>query len=586
MACSQSGGPLQKKCPCSQNIQLVWKAIQIILIGFWVFFMRDTDAYYSVYLICAAAAMACVLKNERAPLCDSWKKSLVLLIFALWFASTTVLANYRLFIVKPFLERFFSAVAAFLGGTAAGYNIIWCAAVGIPFSRQQREGKERPERIFLLSFCLMESVFLIHLLGSAYPGYFTPDVFNSISQIVDGVYVNNNPFWYTMSIKLIAGIGYGLFGSANAAMAFYVFCQGLFMSAVFSYVLVTLYQIGVPKWGILAAGMLYGLLPYNIVYSSTMLKDIPFSVSSLLFVVSLYRIIRKVGKNQKLNYVFFAIGAFIFCLMRTNGLASFFVTVLVVLALLEKSQRRILLVLIVAILVLTWILTNPVLDYLEVGTTDFVEGLAVPFQQIARVITMGYELDPYEYEMLDKVFDVDLIPDVFTHGCVDPIKRAAFREDGRVHLKENLNDYIALWLQMGRKYPGEYLKAWIELTKGYWNGGYEYWVYFIGGANANFGIIRPETMPLQGFFGTYFAAVEGLILSKPFYSIGLHVWILFGCLALNIKKKRTELVLAIPGIIILLGLWLGTPVYSEFRYAYPMILSIPLVLGTTLYHKN
>ena len=80
--------------------------------------------------------------------------------------------------------------------------------------------------------------------------------------------------------------------------------------------------------------------------------------------------------------------------------------------------------------------------------------------------------------------------------------------------------------------------------------------------------------------------MEGLILSKPFYSIGLHVWILFGCLALNIKKKRTELVLSIPGIIILLGLWLGTPVYSEFRYAYPMILSIPLVLGTTLYHKN
>lgn len=38
MACSQSGGPLQRKYPCSQIIQLVWKAIQIILIGFWVFF--------------------------------------------------------------------------------------------------------------------------------------------------------------------------------------------------------------------------------------------------------------------------------------------------------------------------------------------------------------------------------------------------------------------------------------------------------------------------------------------------------------------------------------------------------------------
>ena len=70
------------------------------------------------------------------------------------------------------------------------------------------------------------------------------------------------------------------------------------------------------------------------------------------------------------------------------------------------------------------------------------------------------------------------------------------------------------------------------------------------------------------------------------YYGGLMLLCAVGCLVLNIKNKRTELVLAIPGIIILVGLWLGTPVYTEFRYAYPMILSIPLVLCTTLYHKD
>ena len=75
-------------------------------------------------------------------------------------------------------------------------------------------------------------------------------------------------------------------------------------------------------------------------------------------------------------------------------------------------------------------------------------------------------------------------------------------------------------------------------------------------------------------------------MSQPLYSIGVYAWILFACLVLNIKQKRTELVLTIPGIIILVGLWLGTPVYAEFRYAYPMILSIPLVLCTTLYHSD
>jgi len=560
--------------------------IQIILICIWVYTLHETDSYYSVYILCAIVGVICLIKNASDRSRINLKGSMILLVFSVWFASTTVLANYRLFIVKPALERYFCAAGALLGGTAVGYHLIQFLATRIPFPLQEREGKMSPEKFYILSFCLMESIFLIYLLGAAYPGYFTPDVFNSMDQIIKGVYVNNNPFWYTMSIKVIAGLGYGIFGSANAATAFYVFCQSMFMSAVFSYVLVTLYQMGAPKWAIAVSGAVYGLLPYNIAYSATMLKDIPFSVSSLLFVASLYRIIRRVGKKQSLNYICFALGAFVFCLMRTNGLASFFVTMLVVLLLLRKSRKRVLVILVVAILVLTWVLTNPVLKKWNVGSTDFVEGLAVPFQQIARVITMGYELESYEYELLDRVFDVELIPEVFTHGCVDPIKRDAFREEGRTCLKENLNAYIELWLQMGRKYPGEYLKAWIELTKGYWNSGYEYCGYFIGGENSEIGIVRPDTLPLQGFFEGYFAFVENLVISQPFYSIGLHVWLLFGCLVLNIKQKRTELVLAIPGIIIILGLWLGTPVYSEFRYAYPMILSIPLVLCTTLYYSK
>ena len=581
-----SADALHLQNPCLKKQPMLLAVVQIALIGIWAAALWGTDAYYSVYVFCAAAGIACVLQNLRCPgRSFEWKESFLLLLFSLWFASTTLFANYRLFIVKPALIRYVSAALAMLGGTIAAYQVMWFAARKIPL-RMKQNRKYAPAKVYLWSFLLLETVYLVYLLGAAYPGYFTPDVFSSLQQIIDGVYVNDNPFWYAMSIKLISGIGRLLFGTMNGSMAFYVFCQGLFMAAVFSYVLVTLYQIGVPGWIVAAVGAVYGLLPYNMAYSVTMLKDIPFSISSLLFVVSLYRIIRNVGEKTTLNYVFFGIGAFIFCLMRTNGFASFLVTMLVVLLLLRKSTKRVLVILVVVILVLTWILTNPVLDHLNVGATDFVEGLAVPFQQIARVITMGYELEPQEYELLDRVFYVDMIPEVFMHGCVDPIKRAAFREDGRIHLTENWKEYVELWFQMAKKYPGEYVKAWIELTKGYWNGGYKYPIYFTGGENQAIGIVRPESLPLQGMFRNYFTFVESLIVSQPLYSIGLHAWILFGCLVLNIQKKRTELVLAIPGIIILVGLWLGTPVYTEFRYAYPMILSIPLVLCTTLYHKD
>lgn len=571
--------------PYGGKLRLLTSVIQVILIGLWVCSLRETDSYYSVYILCAVTGVFCLIKNTWSPTKTVGKKAIILLLFAFWFSATTVLANYNLFIVKPILERIFWAAVAFVGGVSAGYHLILFFAVRIPFSNRQ-VGKTSPEKFFFSCFLILEGIFLIYLLCAAFPGYFTPDVFNSIEQIVDGVYVNNNPFWYTMSIKLIAGIGYGLFGTTNAALGFYVFCQGIFMAAVFSYVLVTLYQMCVPGWLIAATGAVYGLLPYNIAFSATMLKDIPFSVSSLLFVVSLLRIIRNVGNKQSLNYIFFTVGSFTFCLMRTNGLASFFVTMLVVMLLLRKSCKRTLVILVIAILILTWVLTNPVLEKWNVGSTDFVEGLAVPFQQIARVITMGYELEVSEYELLNQIFDVELIPEVFMHGCVDPIKRAAFREDGRIHLRENLGDYIQLWLQMGRKYPGEYLKAWIELTKGYWNSGYQYWVYFIGGENREIGLVRPETLPLVGLFKGYFDFVENRVITQPLYSIGLHVWVLFGCLVLNVINKRTELVLTIPGIIIILGLWLGTPVYSEFRYAYPMILSIPLVICSTLYYRK
>lgn len=571
--------------PRSEKMSKILAGIQIVLIVIWLLLLRDTSSYYSIYVICAMGGVFCTLKNTCCGIRYHDRKFLMLLLFAVWFASTTVLANYKLFISRPIAERILSAVGAMLGGTIAGYQMIRFVAARIPAALQPPEDRTSA-KFFLWSFCLLEGIYLVYLLGAAYPAYFTLDVFKSLRQITEGAYVNNNPFWYTMSIKWIAGIGYQIFGSANAAMAFYVFCQGAIMAAVFSYVLVTLYQIGVPRWVIAVCGGIYGLLPYNIAYSATMLKDIPFSIFGLLFVVSLYRILRKVGKNQILNYVFFSLGAFAFCLMRTNGLASFFVTMLVVIPLLPKTQRRVLVVLVLVILVLTWILTDVVLEKMDVQPTSYVEVLAIPFQQIGRVIAMGYELDPEDYELLDRIFDMELIPEIFMHGNVDPMKGDAITPEGKAYLKENLKTYADLWLRMAVKYPGEYVKAWIEQTKGYWNGGYQYWVYVTSGAHPDFQIFRPETMPLKSFFERYFPFVENLVISRPFYSIGLHVWLMFGCIALNIKEKRTELVLAIPGLIIILGLWLGTPVYSEFRYAYPMILSIPLLICTTIYQKK
>ena len=39
-------------------------------------------------------------------------------------------------------------------------------------------------------------------------------------------------------------------------------------------------------------------------------------------------------------------------------------------------------------------------------------------------------------------------------------------------------------------------------------------------------------------------------------------------------------------LVLVVGLWLGTPVYAEFRYAYPVILTLPLLLAVTCCHHD
>ena len=134
------------------------------------------------------------------------------------------------------------------------------------------------------------------------------------------------------------------------------------------------------------------------------------------------------------------------------------------------------------------------------------------------------------------------------------------------------------------KYPGDYLKAWIEETKGYWNGGYFFWIYTLQMGSNPYGIQTAVEPNLIGrLFAAFFRYLEKPAILQPLTSIGLHVWALVSCMLVNILKKKEEFLLCIPVLVLIVGLWLGTPVYAEFRYAYPLIVSMPLILAVTVF---
>lgn len=560
--------------------------LQALLIFIWLTVLSPlavTDTYYSVYLLCGVVSLLCLWDNYRREARAGTGLGWPLLAAAGLFSLAVVLANYSQFLPAT-LESAFDVVCCFAGGVCAAHSVLLWMMTHLPIA-VEGSGRQRPARVFFLVFGSIAAIDLAYLFFARYPGVLTTDSITTLQQLMgDEAYNNVMPFWHTVTVKLFVDLGLRLFGNMNAAVALFHCAQILFMAACFGYALVTLYQAGIPRPVLVLVYVLYACMPHNIAYSVTLWKDIPFAGAALLLVTALYRLLKKIGKCGSWNYGLFALGAAGFSLWRTNGWYAFAVTTVVMLVLLWQKQKKLLLVM-VGVLAVCWALLNPVLDVLGVGGTNFVEAFAVPMQQIARVVAEGRELTGEETQLLSEIFLLDKLGQVYDPLTVDPVKFETFRYDQVALIRENLGQYLKLYVNLGLRYPADYAKAWIDETKGYWNGGYFFWIYTKGVGSSAYGL---EASYGNNFVASAFAAlfryVEKLSILQPLTSIGLYVWATLGCFLVNALKKREEVLLTIPILVLVVGLWLGTPVYAEFRYAYPVILTLPLLLAVTCCH--
>lgn len=544
----------------------------------WAALLSPTDSRYGVYVFCAVAGVLCACHNRDRRFTLAPRHHRTVCLFSGLFALATVLSNYSLFTPLLTLPALVSCLFSLLGGFFVGYHILAAMMARLPLE-PGNEDRLHPCRVFFVTFVSISVIFAAYLFSTAYPGLLSQDSCSTVEQIL-GIqeYNNTMPYWHTVTVQPFLRLGHSLFGTVDAGIALFHSVQILFMAACFAAVITTLYQIGVPKYALVFIGFLYGCIPYNIVYSVSLWKDVPFGGAALLFVTGLYRLIRQVGKSRKLNYFLLIAGALGFSLWRTNGWYAFLAT-FVVMALLAGKKQKKLLIIMALVLVLCWVLINPVLDHLSVSETNLVEAFAIPMQQVARVVACERPLSEEQTKLLSDLFWLEEVANLYNPLSVDPIKFYTFRNENIPLVTENPLTYLGLYLQLGIQYPADYLKAWINETKGYWNGGYEYWVY----------ITAPQQEDPNFFnriFVSWFRFLNDTEAWKLFTSVGLYVWGMIGCCMVNSLKKREELLLSIPALVLIAGLWLGTPVFCEFRYAYPLMLTMPLVACVTIYKKR
>jgi len=569
-----------------QNTRKGAVILRSLFIYIWLTVLAElavTDTHYSVYLLCAVFGMFSLYDNYKTGRVFEKKQKWAVWFFSALFSSAVVFANYQLFEPLSVLQNLFEGACCLLGGFYLAESVLLYLLNRVPMAVAVRH-KKYPTAFYLAVFGTIACVDLLYLFFDAYPGILTTDSITTIQQVMgDSAYHNTMPFWHTVTVQLFVSPVLAITGDINAAVACFHVAQIFFLAACFAYVLVTLYQMDVPVWFLAAVYAVYAFQPHNIVYSVTLWKDIPFSGAAVLFITALYRLLKGIGKSRLCNSLVLVLGALGFSLWRTNGWYAFLVTVLLMFVLMGKRQEK-LLVLMTLVLVVSWILINPVLTLLGVGETDLVEAFAVPMQQVARVISEGRELTQQETELLGEVFWLDKVQSLYNPLTVDPIKFETFDHDKVPYILEHKAEYLKLYVSLGLKYPGDYLKAWIDETKGYWNGGYFFWIYTKQMDVNPYGIVNTvEENLIQKLFAAAFRYLEKPAFLQPLVSIGLHVWALVTCTLVNALKKREEFLLGIPLLVLVAGLWLGTPVYSEFRYAYPIILGMPLILAVTAF---
>ena len=573
----------------SKNTRKSAVVLRAFFLYIWLTVLAElsvTDTYYSVYLLCAVLGVFCLYDNYKTCRCCAGKQKWIIWAFSTVFSASVVFANYELFEPLSVLQNLFEAGCCMLGGFFLGESVLIYLLDRLPFVTVVG-GRKYPTAVFFAVFGTIACIDLMYLFFDAYPGILTTDSVSTIKQVMhDSSYNNTMPFWHTMTVQLFMRPVLTLTGDIYAAVACFHVAQILFMAACFAFVMMTLHQMDVPLWFLAGVYAVYAFQPHNIVYSVTLWKDIPFAGAAVLFITALYRLLKGIGKPRVLNYLVFVLGALGFSLWRTNGWYAFLVTVLLMVILMGNRQKKLILLMTI-VLVVSWLLINPVLTLLGVKATNMVEAFAVPMQQVARVVSEGRELTDQENELLGEIFWMDKVPDYYNPLTVDPIKFETFRYDQVPHILENKGDYLKLYFSLGLKYPSDYLKAWIDETKGYWNGGYFFWIYTKQMDANPYGIVNAvEGNLIQKLFAAVFRYLEKPAFLQPLVSIGLHVWALVACTLVNALKKREEFLLGIPLLVLVAGLWLGTPVYSEFRYAYPIILSMPMILAVTVFDRR
>ncbi len=551
--------------------------------------LTKTDAYAAPYLFAAAFALYCLWQNRIPQALPRPVHTAVIALSAL-FSFLITLANHLIWHVPAVPDihsaLFFRAMKLFLllvifgGSSVSVYNMLrflWARRDSYPL-KQCNAGSGFKWFLIPAATCLL--VYLGVFFLCAYPGMLSLDSIDQISQMFSGQYSNHHPLMHTLLVEAFIKTSLSAGFSMNAAVASFSIFQIILLSASMGFLIKTMHDMGFSR-GVLAVSSVWCLMPFHMMFSFTLWKDVIFGISVLLFVLFALRMINGIGKPS-VNYAGAAASGIGFCLFRSNGLFAFALTAIALFFLVKKCRR--LVILMASAIALSLVLKHGVFSLWNVTPPDTVEVLSIPLQQVARVIADDRYIEEADRKLISNIIDIDEAKRSYDPGLSDPIKNLIREHGNQQFITDNKGAFIGMYLRTLVHNPTEYLIAFADQTKGFWNAGYPCMVWYSGIETNSFGI---RHYPLSEWCELALSEYLWLFAANPvfqvFVSIGLFVWaaalLFFKSLA---GRSENGTITILPVAAIVLSLLISTPAFSEFRYVYSLYCLMPLIVCAPL----
>lgn len=574
-----------KRFGIAKNI--IISALFVISYDFYFFNIENTFGYESIFnILLFAFSFALQTRVERI---EKKTKQYALVFSALYsFALVLGKALYDTNDIRVIWNsfggvfRFTISIVGFATVFYAGCSILFDALLTYYGKQDVTHNKIRISYLtaWIFIFCSWIPAFL-----AFYPGICSYDAFHQTNQVMQGIayYSKYHPPLHTMIWALCFKIG----GVLHLhPLCIYSLLQMFLLSMGFTKMIMVLVRKEVSNIFIIFGLLFVSVNPIIAIFSLEMTKDAFFSIFFIWMALLLLELVEGGSAffEKKSNYIKFIFVLLIACLLRNNMIYVCILSLPIAIIIMRKLWKQMFTLFVIPIL-LYFFINNFVYDAMGIAEGNVEEALSVPIQQIAYTVNANEKnISMEEQEKISKFIPYEAIRN-YNPRFADPVKFSFLREN----YDKNATDFWKLWLELFRKYPDEYMNAFLTLNLPYWYpdaspidkySGREY-VEVTMDSGSYYHISTDSKIPWLYSFYCGFASYEKIknipIISKV-YSLATPIWLLlFSAIVLLLKKEGKKALVLLPAICLWVTYMAG-PV-SNFRYIFPIFVLYPLILG-------